>query len=221
MPRASILDPSQSYTFRSYFEMTHEPDDILAEFGVTLQPTTFYFSSFDLASVVFPLSGPTSVDDFEQSVAQTKSAIERRRPNVRLTSEAARREIMISPIVLSLIDFTAAQLRIEYGVKVSDQLKGSFDYYLQSEHSFLVIEAENADLERGFVQLAVELIALDQWPDSEDPVLYGAISTGDVWQFGRLRRDRKQIEQDLTLYRIPADIEALFRALLSILTGQI
>ncbi|MGB3293011.1 MAG: hypothetical protein WBB01_08500 [Phormidesmis sp.] len=221
MPRASILNPNQSYTFRSYFEMTHEPDDILAEFGATLRPTKFDFSGFDIAEVMFPLSGPTSVKDFEQSVARMKSDMDRRRPNVRLTSEAARREILIAPIVLALIDFTDAQLRIEYGVRVSDQLKGSLDYYLQSQHNCLVIEAKNADLERGFVQLAVELIALDQWTDSDDPVLYGAVSTGDIWQFGRFHRASKQVEQDLSLYRIPADLAALFQALLSILMGQI
>lgn len=39
MSRQSILKPGQSYTFRSYFEMPYEPDDILAEFGYQLQRT--------------------------------------------------------------------------------------------------------------------------------------------------------------------------------------
>ena len=37
MSKASILEPGKSYTFRNYFEMAYEPDDILAEFGVLLQ----------------------------------------------------------------------------------------------------------------------------------------------------------------------------------------
>lgn len=37
MVKASILEPGKSYIFRNYFEMTHEPDDILAEFGFSLQ----------------------------------------------------------------------------------------------------------------------------------------------------------------------------------------
>ena len=41
------------------------------------------------------------------------------------------------------------------------QLKGSLDYYLYSVGKLLVIEAKNADLAKGFTQLAVELIALD------------------------------------------------------------
>ncbi|MBW4546132.1 MAG: hypothetical protein KME25_17035 [Symplocastrum torsivum CPER-KK1] len=42
----------------------------------------------------------------------------------------------------------------------------SLDYYLPSEHELLVIEAKNADLQRGFTQLGVELIAIDQWSPS-------------------------------------------------------
>lgn len=33
MPKTKILQEGQSYTFRSYFEMPYEADEILAEFG--------------------------------------------------------------------------------------------------------------------------------------------------------------------------------------------
>ena len=217
MPKNVILQPDQNYTFRSYFEMSYEPDDILAVFGCSLKRITFDFPELDASRIEVPDTGKT----LDQAVAELKAFIERRLPNVRLTTEAARREILISPVVLALMDYTPIQLRIEYGVKVSEQLKGSLDYYLQSRHNLLVIEAKNADLTRGFTQLAVELIALDQWTDSEEPILYGAVSTGDVWQFGRLKRAQKLIEQDLMLYRIPADMEALFQILLTVLTGQV
>lgn len=46
---------------------------------------------------------------------------------------------------------------------VNEQLKSTLDYYLQSQdQELLVIEAKNADMQRGFTQLAVELIAVDQ-----------------------------------------------------------
>jgi hypothetical protein len=100
---------------------------------------------------------------------------------------------------------------------VTEQLKGSLDYYLYSVGKLLVIEAKNADLARGFTQLAVELIALDQWTDSNEPILQGAVSTGDIWQFSILHRSQKQIEQRLTLYRVPDDLEILVRILIKIL----
>ncbi|MDZ8260871.1 hypothetical protein [Nostoc sp. ChiQUE01b] len=37
MSKIPILQPNNSYTFRSYFEMAFEPEDILAEFGYSLK----------------------------------------------------------------------------------------------------------------------------------------------------------------------------------------
>ncbi len=205
MAKAGILESGKSYTFRSYFEMAYEPDDILAEFGISLQRSTL-----DLPQADIDLA----------PIAELKRGIQNRLPYVSLTSEAARREVLIAPIVLALIDYTQAQLRIEYSINVSERLKGSLDYYLHTQHNLLVIEAKNADLARGFTQLAVELIALDQWLENDEPVLYGAVSTGDVWQFGRLNRQQRQVEQDLTLYRVPTDLDDLFRILIAILTNN-
>lgn len=204
MSKASILEPGKSYTFRNYFEMAYEPDDILAEFGVSLQRSALTLPRSDIELSQF---------------SDLKSSIQRRLPYVSLTSEAARREVLIAPVVLALIDYTQAQLRIEYAINISEQLKGSLDYYLQTQHNLLVIEAKNADLARGFTQLAVELIAIDQWIESNDPILYGAVSTGDIWQFGLFNRNERRIEQDLNLYRVPADLEELFRILIAILAG--
>ena len=205
MSKASILEPGKSYTFGDYFEMTYEPDDILAEFGFSLER-----SSLDL---------PRSNTNFDQ-LTELKNSIQRRLPYVSLTSEAARREILIAPVVLALIDYTHAQLRIEYSINVSEQLKGALDYYLHTQHNLLVIEAKNADLARGFTQLAVELIALDQWTTSNEPLLYGIVSTGDIWQFGVLNREQKHVQQDLNLYRVPADLNDLFSRLVAILNNN-
>ncbi len=82
-----------------------------------------------------------------------------------------------------------------------------------------MIEARNEDLERGFVQLAVEMIALDQWIDSEQVVLQGAISTGNIWQFGQFHRQSREVTQDLDLYRVPADLNDLLRVLVGALSA--
>lgn len=201
--RKPILQPQQSYTFRSYFEMSFEPEDILAEFGYSLQR-----AYLDL---------PKSTAELDRLI-NLKSRIEESLPYISLTSEIARRELLIAPILIDLVHYTHAQLRIEYPLTVTDQLKGSLDYYLHSNHKLLVVEAKNADLSRGFTQLAVELIALESWTDSNEPTLSGAVSTGDIWQFGLLHREQKQITQDLNLYRVPADLEDLLRTLIAILS---
>lgn len=205
MTKPAILQPGQSYTFRQYFEMAYEPEDILAEFGYTLQRSV--------------LSLPQSTADLDR-LDDLKSRIQESLPYISLTSEAARRELLIAPLLLDVVHYTRAQLRIEYPLTVTEQLKGSLNYYLYSVGKLgklLVVEAKNADLARGFTQLAVELIALDQWTDSEQPILQGAVSTGDIWQFAILHREQKQIQQGLTLYRVPDDLESLMRILIKIL----
>jgi hypothetical protein len=182
--------------------MNYEPEDILAEFGY----------SFKRSILALPQSTATldRLDNLRTRIAESL-------PYISLTSEAARRELLIAPLLLDVVYYTHAQLRIEYPLTVTEQLKGSLDYYLYSVGKLLVIEAKNADLAKGFTQLAVELIALDHWTNSESPILQGAVSTGDIWQFGVLDRSHKQIQQGLTLYRVPDDLESLMRILVKIL----
>lgn len=119
--------------------------------------------------------------------------------------------------MLDLARYNHVKVKVESPIEVSDKLKDTIDYFIQAKHSFLVIEAKNADLQRGFTQLAAELIAFDQWTDEAAPVLYGALSIGNVWQFGQLNRAEKQVLQDLALYRVPADLHDLLQILLAIL----
>ncbi len=111
-------------------------------------------------------------------------------------------------------------INVEYPVAVSNQLKGSLDYLLQNQQIFLLIEAKNEDLERSFVQPAIELIALDQWIESDQTLLQGAISTGNIWQFGQFNRQTRIVTQDLNLFRVPADLEDVLRILVKILNNE-
>jgi hypothetical protein len=49
----------------------------------------------------------------------------------------------------------------------------------------LVIEANQSDLTRGFTQLAAELAALELRSTTQGEILYGAVTTGDLWRFGQ------------------------------------
>jgi len=60
-------------------------------------------------------------------------------------------------------------------------------------------------------------MALDQWVDSPQPTIAGAVTTGDIWQFGLLHRQQRHIVQGLKLYRVPDDLEAVIRILVKIL----
>ena len=199
-----VIDSETSYTFVDYFHMTAEVEDILAYFG-------YSFQAHDCA-----LAHSTAL---LPSLADLKERIAACLPYISLTSEIARREFLIAPVLLEVIQYTQVKVKVEYPIGVSNLLKGTLDYYLQSQNSFLIIEAKQGDLQKGFTQLAVELVALDQWTDSTSPQLYGAASLGDIWQFGFLNRSTKQVTQDLNLYRVPADLEELVSIIVAILTN--
>ena len=199
MSKAPILQEGQSYTFRSYFEMPYEPDEILAELGYTL--------------VRSPLSLPKATTPFE-GLPELRQRLENILPLVSLTSEMARREILVAPILMEVATYCNCQLRIEYPLHVNNWLKGNLDYLLRSTQNLLVVEAKNDDMTRGFTQMAVELIALSKI--EEQDIFYGAVTIGNGWQFGTLNVSQETITQDIDLYSIPGNLEELVNILVGI-----
>ncbi|MBE9251819.1 hypothetical protein IQ226_22470 [Dolichospermum sp. LEGE 00240] len=202
MGKTPIIDSNQSYTFADYFKLNYEPDEIIEYFGYNFQSQS--------------LTLPTTQQNLER-LTDLKNRIEESLPYISLTSETARREFLIAPVIMELIHYTHAKVKVEYGLNINNQLKGVVDYYIKADNQLLVIEAKNADLERGIVQLAVELIAFDNWSIIDHPILYGAVSIGNIWQFVILHRESKQITQDLNLYRVPNDLETLMKILVALM----
>ncbi len=201
--KTSVLVENATYNFSDYFKLVDYQEDILAYFGFG-----FTKQSLSLPHHLEPLNSP---------IVALKARLTRNLPHISLTNETAKREFLIAPILLELLDYTQVKIKVEFPLNVSEQLKGTLDYYLQSQQNLLIIEAKNSDLERGFMQLAVELIALDKWTDNPSEPLYGAVSTGEIWRFGILERTTKQIVQDLNLFRVPTDLEELLSILIAIL----
>lgn len=205
MSRPRILQPGTSYTFSKYFELPYAPADILAEFDCTYERKRLDLPRYE---------GTIKSLDF------LSRYLERNLTYVNPISETARRETLIAPTLIEICAETQSQLNIEYPISVSEQLKGSFDYYISNDGGIIVIEAKQSDLSRGFTQLAVELIALDQWTRSNATVLYGAVTTGEDWRFGIFQRQEKRILQDLKLYRVPEELEELLRVLFGIIVTE-
>lgn len=204
MTKINILQPDKKYSFSDYFKLDFDSEEIIEYFGYTLDLKRLNLPKTDLgASEVLPLI--QRLDAFL--------------PHITLNSEMARREFLIAPILMDLIRFVSLKIKVDYWIEVNDQLRGALDYYLRSEATLLVIEAKDENLQRGFNQLAVELIALHEWAELSSPYLYGAVSIGNVWQFSCCDRDRHVITQDLNLYRVPTDLEELVNILVGILKG--
>lgn len=196
-----ILQADANYTFRSYFELSHDTDEILAEFDYK-----FVKKRLQLPRTKRELFGLTEL----------KEQLENVLPYVPLTSETARREILVAPVLSRVAMICQQILRIEYPVKVNNLLQGNLDYLIRAIHSLVVVEAKRDDLTRGFTQLAVEAIALSMLDDAPD-ILYGAVTIGNVWIFGILDVKTRTIFQDIGSYTLPDDLEELISILVGVL----
>lgn len=201
-----LLDPNRTYTFSEIGKLKAPTDELLAEYGYSLERTLIDLPQYQ-----------GELDRLQERRERMEEVL----PYLDLTNEQSRREMLIAPLMEDLIHYTKAQLRIEYALKVNERLQGELHYLLRTKTNLLVVEAKQEDLTNGFTQMAVQLIALDQWEKStgveQQPEVVGAVSTGTIWQFGVLHRQEKLVTQELTLYRVPKDLEPLMRILVAAL----
>ncbi|BAY25713.1 hypothetical protein NIES2100_55190 [Calothrix sp. NIES-2100] len=87
MTRRHLLQEGQSYTFRSYFEMPYEADEILAELGYGLLKTRMEL--------------PRSDRNLER-LPELRQRIDEFLLQVSLSSETARRETLVAPTLLEV-----------------------------------------------------------------------------------------------------------------------
>jgi hypothetical protein len=152
---------------------------------------------------------------------QTQERIEEVLPHVSLTSDRAKREILVSPIMRDLIHYTKAKVRIEYPIQSTEQLQVVLDYFIKSHQCIVITFAKGADTDFGMTELIASLMALDRW--LEDPPqtnLIGAVTTGRTWEFARLNRQSKHIEQGLENYGLLKNFDTMMRILVQTVTGE-
>ena len=202
-----------SLSFSDYFKLNFYPEEIL----------NYFDYSFEMKLLTFA----KNVNNLAELESLEKRLI-KSLPYITFDNEMARREFLIAPVLMDLIDYTKSNLKVCYALTVNNQLRGELDYFIESNiksdgevnHQFLVIEAKDENLERGFKQLAVEMVALAHVNEAKQRYIYGAVSIGKVWQFGILDRQTKSVVQDLHLYRVPDDLKELMSILVAILNGE-
>ncbi|MDF5721983.1 MAG: hypothetical protein PUP91_16170 [Rhizonema sp. PD37] len=201
MSKWKILQENENYSFLSYFELPFDTDEILAEFDYKFTRSRLHL--------------PRTNRQLER-LDVLKEQLEETIPFVTLSSETAKREILIAPVLTRVAVICQQLLRIEYPLKVNNFLQGSLDYFIQSQRCVIVVEAKRDDLTRGFTQLAVELIAVSM--SKEEPeILYGVVTMGDVWVFGKLDRISQTITRDISSYTLPDDLPEIIEILVGIL----
>lgn len=200
----SVL-PASIASFHDYFKLDAEPDDVAGAFGYL----------YGVERLTLP-----QVVDTPDWAGELGTRFERWLRVVRLGNEAGRRETMIAPVLLETAAHVHARLSIEYGINVAPQLKGRLDYLLRAPQSLLVVEAKDDDMGHGATQLVAEMIALDRWGKMGERTLYGALTTGTLWQFATMNRESKTITQDTRGFSVPDQLDELIRTLIGILQDE-
>ena len=136
-------------------------------------------------------------------------------------SEAAIGEFMITPILKEVWRDYADYLLIWSHVSLNFEpdFVGFPDYLftkktelgiVQEKPYLMVCEAKKDDFDAGWAQCAAALLAAQQINQSETLILYGIVSNGDGWQFGRLVENN--FVRDTRTFGI-SDLDELFGAL--------
>jgi len=201
----SIFTEGKKYTFSDYFELGNPTEEIIRELGYS-----FFTQPIDL---------PRKNNISPELITRLSTAYYSILPKISVNSEIAKREVMIAPVLHAVIQYMNARLNIEYSVNINDKLSGTIDYLFRSSQELIVIEAKKGDLDRGFNQLAAEMIAMDIYEEEQTDLarVYGAITIGEVWRFAVLEREKKHLIKDIHTFRFPEDLHDL----LSILSGML
>ncbi len=149
-------------------------------------------------------------------------------------SEKARSEFIIAPILLEVKKKSNGKVSLFSGVKFdvdkSKKLDGISDFLI-SRSSYQVVleapvvvavEAKRQDFEKGIAQCAAEMIAariFNERKGSELKVIYGCVTTGDVWRF-LLLKDNK-IFVDSIAFDVNEDLERILGILYAMSLGLI
>ena len=118
-----------------------------------------------------------------------------------LQTEKARSEFLIAPILLEIKRAKNGQVSLfsgqEFSVEPSQGLAGICDFllsrspeqWLLSAPIITVVEAKNENIKAGVGQCVAEMVAVQKFNEREQkvtPIVYGAVTTGDIWKFLQL-----------------------------------
>ena len=151
-------------------------------------------------------------------------------------SEAARCEAVIYPILREIYKAYAEDyaLWIKKSLAYDEMLSGTPDYFIatRSELGMLVVgtpliiavEAKKNDFEEGWGQCLAELVAAQKINDNLHFPVYGIVSDGERWQFGKLVSDAfTQHRTSFSIDNLPAlfgAIDTVFKAASEATVGQ-
>ncbi len=163
------------------------------------------------------LLGSTAIEPSPQFVADLRW----QQVHIDTSSEAARRELLIGLLLREAYRPYANRLAlwVEHDLRADATLSGTPDYRVSAlsplgvtvftKPVLVVIEARRDDFVLGWGQCLATLVAAQQCNEDTQMDVFGIVTNGRSWEFGRLREDTfTQVENPVSL----AEIGALFAA---------
>ena len=117
------------------------------------------------------------------------------------SSEASRSEVIISPILRELYKkyYKEYSFWIQKSIAYDDSLCGTPDYIFSEKSELgktvlekpivIIAEAKRNDFEQGWGQCLAGLLASQKINDDIETPVYGVVTDGNLWQFGKLEKD--------------------------------
>ncbi|MEA5520898.1 hypothetical protein [Limnoraphis robusta] len=128
-------------------------------------------------------------------------------------SEKARSELIIAPILVDLRRQLKEQISlfsgIDFTVDLTKGLNGICDFIITKSPEILmltapviiIVEAKKENINAGLGQCAAEMVAaqiFNEQAATEIKIIYGAVTTGSIWQF--LKLEKQTLSIDLSEY---------------------
>ena len=141
------------------------------------------------------------------------------------TSDGARCEVVIFPILREIYKDYAENygLWVKKSIAYDETLNGTPDYLIATKSELgitvvgmpliMMVEAKKNDFELGWGQCLAELVAAQKINDDPDFPVYGIVTDGTVWEFGKLVGD--VFTRNRTNFTL-ADLPVLFGAVDSV-----
>ncbi|MEH1970436.1 hypothetical protein [Nostoc sp.] len=148
-------------------------------------------------------------------------------------SEKARSELIIAPILVDLRRQLHEQVSlfsgVDFTVDNSKGLNGTCDFIITKSPEILiltapvitVVEAKKENINGGLGQCAAEMVAaqiFNEQAATEIKIIYGAVTTGSIWQF--LKLEEQTLTIDLSEYYLK-DVNKILGILASGISQEI
>lgn len=147
-----------------------------------------------------------------------------------LISEKSRSEFIVAPILLASRELSQNAVAIYSGQRLDVQpeqgLTGECDFILAATEPVpllrapivTIVEAKKNDVEGGLGQCAAQMVGarlLNQKEGQAEPTVFGCVTTGEAWQFLRLRDTELAIDKDRYYIDNVEAILAVFQAIIA------